>query len=152
MNSITKAGTISRTAPPKRRKKQPPAPAGRQIPEALTPAPAHPKILPAMIAAIQLEAPAATAIRKLRSVQRNLFYFPRTKSRMLEELQTGTGQRLPRRSVTDEQIANNSSSDSTKGINKCMPQGTQTNAPARKSPAGAFLSHHSVSQTNLLYF
>ena len=33
-----------------------------------------------------------------------------------------------------------------------MLQDTQTNAPARKSPAGAFLSHHSVSQTNLLLF
>ncbi|MFQ9209438.1 MAG: hypothetical protein ACLR3S_10120 [Clostridium fessum] len=38
---------------------------------------------------------------------------PETKSRMLKELKQGW-QRLPPESVTDEQIANNSSSDSTK--------------------------------------
>ena len=84
MNSITKAGTISRTAPPKRRKKQPPAPAGRQIPEALTPAPAHPKILPAMIAAIPTEAPAATAIPEAPVRPKKPLLLPETKSRMLQ--------------------------------------------------------------------
>ena len=84
MNSITKAGTISRTAPPKRRKKQPPAPAGRQLPEALTPAPAHPKILPAMIAAIPTEAPAATAIPEAPVRPKKPLLLPETKSRMLQ--------------------------------------------------------------------
>ena len=60
--------------PPKRRKKQPPAPAGRQLPEALTPAPAHPKILPAMIAAIP---PAPVRPKKP-------LLLPETKSRMLQ--------------------------------------------------------------------
>ncbi|MFR3285038.1 MAG: hypothetical protein ACLTR6_12500 [Clostridium fessum] len=58
----------------KKTKKQPPAPAGRQLPEALTPAPAHPKILPAMIATIP---PAPVRPKKP-------LLLPETKSRMLQ--------------------------------------------------------------------
>lgn len=68
----------------KKAKKQPPAPAGRQIPEALTPAPAHPKILPAMIAAIPTEAPAATAIPEAPVRPKKPLLLPETKSRMLQ--------------------------------------------------------------------
>ncbi|MFR4579898.1 MAG: hypothetical protein ACLT76_10020 [Clostridium fessum] len=100
----------------KKAKKQPPAPAGRQIPEALTPAPAHPKILPAMISSNSngssgshsnsgssgpsKETSSTSGDKKPDAPKKN------------SKQEPGSGYRQG--SVTDEQIANNSSSDSTK--------------------------------------